>query len=847
MTDPKKKFEERLYSEYNLGGRVKLIIILSGILYPAFLILDALYATEFFQLFLIIRMVVLAAHIVLFYLCTRITLNRGFVSIAVALAIFDVAGIAVMIYFLGGFSTVYVQGLYIIIMGLAVAVPLAFTVVFRLYTMIWVSYAIPSFLNIQSGNWEDIFNNLFFMTAIIIIAAFGSYKMDNIRRVELRGRIQLEEMTEKLSESNEKLKSLDELKSQFFANINHELRTPLSLILAPLKTILEEKKEKISSSLQDTLDTMQRNGLKLLKLINNLLDLSKFEGGKMRLKVKQVNIYEFINDLLQSVKGLADQKKIRLYYQHPPHDMELSVDPDQFEKVVINLLTNALKFTPNEGKITLFLEEKKDAVIFAVEDSGIGIPADKLDSIFDRFSQVDGSASRSQQGTGIGLSLAREIVLLHGGTIHAESQLGKGARFIVKMPKGDAHYTEDVIERRIMDRPVEFKRRITDTGEPKIQDVVSDFRRLNLVDLEKVKIEDEKPTGTQSHDALLLVIDDNPEILKLMKMLLSDEFDLVLCTSAEEGLSLIAKELPDLVLCDVQMPGMDGFKFANKIKADDSTKHIPIILVTARTGSEMLSAGIKAGADDYISKPFDSVELKARIHSLLRIRDVEAELALANRNLSKRTSDLVERQRSLYLSTVKSLASAIDAKDEYTRHHSTRVTEITLKIAKNMGLSEREIEDLQLAALLHDIGKIAVPEHILNKPDTLTDKEFASIKEHPGRGQIILEPVKELKEIGKVVRAHHEKYDGSGYPDGVKGSEIPLGSRIMGVADAYDSITSDRPYRNASSHRRAVKEIIRNSGTQFDPEVVEHFLEVYQTFKKDNEEDTSTEVEIPDS
>ena len=470
-----------------------------------------------------------------------------------------------------------------------------------------------------------------------------------------------------------------------------------------------------------------------------------------------------------------------------------------------------------------------------------------LDSIFDRFSQVDGSASRSQPGTGIGLSLVREIVLLHGGTVRAENQMGKGARFTVDMPKGDAHYSEDVLERRVMDTPVGLKRRITDTDEPRIQDIVTDFRRLHLVDMEKVDIGREKVVGSEIHDALLLVIDDNPEILKLMKMLLSDEFDLILCLSAEEGLSILKQELPDLVLVDVQMPGMDGFTFANKIKGDESTKHIPIIMVTARTGAEMLSAGLKSGADDYISKPFDSIELKARIHSLLRIRDVEAELALTNRNLNKRASDLVERQHSLYLSTVKSLASAIDAKDEYTRHHSTRVTEFTLKIAKSMKLSGRELEDLELAAILHDIGKIAVPEHILNKPGALTDEEFASIKEHPLRGQIILDPVKELNEIGKVVRSHHEKYDGTGYPDGLKGTEIPLGSRIMAIADTFDSITSDRPYRSAASHRRAVKEIIRCSGSQFDPEVVEHFLKVYQTFEPKQEEESSTEMDPLDS
>lgn len=847
MSDLAKNFEERLYTEYNLKARVKLIIILSGILYPAFLILDAIYASDFFQLFLVIRLIVVAAHLVLFYLCTRLTLNSGFVNIAIALTIFDVGGIAVMIYFLGGFSTVYVQGLYIIIMGLTVAVPLAFKITIRLYAMTWISYAIPSFLRMQSENWQDIFNNLFFMSAIILIAAFGSYKMDSIRRSELRYQLKLEELTEKLKESNEKLQSLDKLKTQFFANINHELRTPLSLLLAPLKSILEGKMGKVASSLRDTLDTMQRNGLKLLKLINNLLDLSKYEGEKMRLRITKINMSDFVNDLLQSVKALADSKKIGIYYQHPPHAVELSVDPDQFEKVVLNLLSNALKFTPEKGKITLYLEEKEDTVSFMVEDTGIGIPPDKIDSIFDRFSQVDGSASRSQTGTGIGLALVREIVLLHGGTIQVDSQLEKGTRFIVEMPKGDSHYTEDVIERRMEDRPVKIHRRASDTGEPKVNDVVSDIRRLNLVDLERVNIESDKVEKTKPHDALLLVIDDNPEFLKLMKILLQDEYDLILCTSGEEGLTLLREKNPDLVLCDVQMPGMDGFMFARKVKEDEETKHIPIILVTALAGSEMVSEGIQAGGDDYISKPFDSIELKARIQSMLRIRDVEAELALANRNLSIRTEDLVKRQRSLFLSTVKSLASAIDAKDKYTRNHSARVTEFTLKIAQNMGLSKKDMESLELASLLHDIGKIAVPEHILNKPDKLTDEEFKLIKEHPERGEFILGPVLELKEVGMIVRSHHEKYDGTGYPDGLKGNEIPLGSRIMGVADAYDSIISDRPYRNATSHRRAVKEIIACSGTQFDPEVVEHFLDVHHTFKLEDEEKESPGKELPGS
>lgn len=842
MADQNISFEERLYQEYDLRGRVKLIIILSAILYLFFLILDAIYAARFFGLFLIIRLIVIAAHIVLFVFLTRVKTNRGCANIAIALAIFDVAGIAIMIYFLGGFATSYVQGLYIIIIGLVVAVPFTFRDTIFLYIMIWASYAIPGFINMSPEKWQDIINNLFFLTSIIVIGTFGSYVMDNIRRRELRSRLQLEETTEKLQESNAKLKTLDELKTQFFANVNHELRTPLTLILAPLKEIMDGKMGRAPSVLKDTLKTMQRNGLRLLKLINNLLDLTKLEEGKMRLKIKTVNFIDFINSLLSTVKPSADQKQLKLYFQHPPHNIDLIIDPDQFDKVLLNLLSNALKFTPNGGRITVYIEDKDRSVTLAVEDTGIGIPPNMLEAIFDRFSQVDGSLSRSHEGTGIGLSLAKEIVYLHGGLIRAESTLGKGSRFVIDLLKGDEHYTQDVLDRRMEDMPVRLKRRASDTGEPKVQDIVADFRRLQLVDLEKVDIESGPAETDGIHDAQLLVIDDSPEVLKLMKMLLSDEFDLELTTSAEKGLNILQEKNPDLVLCDVMMPGMDGHTFCKKVKSHDDFKHIPVILVTARSGSEMIAEGIDAGADDYISKPFDSVELKARIRSLLRIRQIESELALANQNLKMRTSDLVEQQRSLFLSTVKSLVSAIDAKDEYTRHHSARVTDFTLKIARKMGFRDKELEDLELAALLHDIGKIAVPENILNKPTKLTDEEFASIKEHPARGESILKPVVEMREITKIVRAHHEHYNGSGYPDGLKSREIPIGARIMAIADAYDSITSERPYRKASSHRQAIKEIIRHSGAQYDPEVVQYFLETCETFIQTKNQDATQDI-----
>jgi putative nucleotidyltransferase with HDIG domain len=841
MSNQSIDFEERLYSENAITDRARRIILLSAILYLSFIGLDAIYAGQYFRLFVLIRGIVLAAHVVVFLKLPRLQTGRGHANAVIAVGVFDVAGIAVMIYLLGAQSYAYIQGLYLIIMGSISAVPLKFHVILRLYTFVWACYFVPALINLSNGiiSWDNAARDLFFLTSILVIAAFGSHGMDSIRRRELRIRIQLEEMTTQLQESNEKLKSLDELKTQFFSNINHELRTPLTLMLAPLKAILDGKMGKLTSTMRDTLETMQRNGYKLLKLINNLLDLTKFEEGKMRLKPKMLNFVEFVTPLLASVKPLADQKKIRLYFQHPPHPVELSIDPDQFERVVFNLLSNALKFTPNNGKITLYVEEKDNSATLTVEDTGVGIPVGMLESIFDRFSQVDGSKSRAQEGTGIGLSLAREIVNLHRGTIRAESQLGKGSRFIVELRKGEDHFPADILDRRVEDLPAAPKRRETDAEELRPEDIVADYRRLQLIDLEKVDIEGGRVAKAKIQDALILCIDDNPEVLKLMRMLLSDEYDLELTDSAEKGLVLLREKSPDIVLCDVMMPGMDGHAFSKAVKADEALKHVPILLVTARTGAEMVAEGIQAGADDYISKPFDSVELKARIRALLRMRQVESELALLNRNLKMRTSDLVEQQRSLFLSTVKSLVTAIDAKDEYTRHHSTRVTEFTLKIAKKMGYSEKELGDLELAALLHDVGKIGVPEYILNKPGKLTDAEFKQIKEHPARGESILEPVIELKDIRKVVRAHHEQYNGSGYPDGLKGREIPLGARIMAIADTYDSITSERPYRKAASHRFAVKEIIRCSGTQFDPEVVEHFLEIAPTFAAELAQDSA--------
>jgi putative nucleotidyltransferase with HDIG domain len=289
---------------------------------------------------------------------------------------------------------------------------------------------------------------------------------------------------------------------------------------------------------------------------------------------------------------------------------------------------------------------------------------------------------------------------------------------------------------------------------------------------------------------------------------------------------------PDLVISDVMMPELDGYSFCREVKSDPDFKHVPIILVTARVGSDILTQGIDSGANDYIAKPFDPAELKARIRSLLRTRTIEEALALANYNLKIRTDDLMDRQRTLLNSTVKSLVSTIEAKDNYTKDHSLRVSKYSMAIARRVGFADRELYDLELAALLHDVGKIAVPEEILQNTGKLTDEEFKYIKNHPIHGSNIIKPISEFKTISSIVLAHHEHYDGKGYPNSLYKDDIPLGARVMAVADAYDAMTSERPYRTALSHNFTVKEIVRCSGTQFDPGIVDVFLEIHDSFNE---------------
>ncbi|MBI2571729.1 MAG: response regulator [Candidatus Schekmanbacteria bacterium] len=300
----------------------------------------------------------------------------------------------------------------------------------------------------------------------------------------------------------------------------------------------------------------------------------------------------------------------------------------------------------------------------------------------------------------------------------------------------------------------------------------------------------------------------------------------VAATSAAEALAQLQQQTFDLVLSDVNMPGMDGITLLREIKQIDP--HLLVILLTAISTSDYVIRALKAGAYDYITKPFRFQEVLVSIERALTHTRVVRENERYHKHLEELVDDRTEQIKVLFINTINSLVLALEAKDNYTEGHSRRVTYFAVLIAQQLGLAEEEIRQLELAAMLHDIGKIGISEHVLLKPGPLSREEYQHIAQHPVIGARILAPIDMLYPTLGPIRHHHERFDGRGHPDGLTGENIPLGARILMVADTYDAMTTTRPYRSARTHEEAIEELQHCSGTQFDPRIVEAFLKVWQ-------------------
>lgn len=317
----------------------------------------------------------------------------------------------------------------------------------------------------------------------------------------------------------------------------------------------------------------------------------------------------------------------------------------------------------------------------------------------------------------------------------------------------------------------------------------------------------------------ILVVDDNKTNLTLVKNELSGKYQVTPVISGFQALKFLEKKPTDLILLDLSMPEMDGRETMRRIRENEEWAKIPIIFLTADNTPETESQCLADGADDFISKPFVPQVMQRRVERILELSDLRNDLEV---RLEEKTIQV----ELVTLNAIMAIANMIEAKDAYTSGHSNRVAQCSVAIAKRLGLDESELKNINYMALLHDIGKIGVPDVILNKPLPLEDEEFAVIKKHPTIGYDILKNFNTIPNMHYGALYHHERYDGKGYPTGLKGEEIPFLARIIAIADAYDAMTSDRAYRKSLSRETVIEELSKSRGVQFDPQIVDAFVEM---------------------
>lgn len=452
----------------------------------------------------------------------------------------------------------------------------------------------------------------------LVLRAIIDYRNNLEQKVESRT-LELEKAKDELSNSNTLLKSAQKIQNNFFANISHEFRTPLTLILGPIKQLIDTAN---NSNTTEQLNLIYRSAKKLNRLVDELLDISKIESGEMKLNAVPVNLVVVVNEICISFYPLAERKKINFKVHIEEKIIIVFIDRNKFEKILNNVLSNAFKFTPEGGSVEVEVQNHPELVsgsyvdieklnrvqldsnveIF-VRDTGIGIPPDHLDKIFDRFYQVDGSNTRPQEGTGIGLALTKELIELHKGKIEVESEEGQGSIFKLYFPLGKDHLNPN---------------EICEVEPEKEQETVS-----VLFD-EFVERKDEPKNDIKLSEKMelpsLLIVEDNSDVRTYITKILGKNYNICEATDGENGFDKSIDKIPDLIISDIMMPKLDGFKLCNRLKNDARTSHIPIIMLTAKATLDDKLNGLEFGADDYIMKPFEASELKTRIKNLLEQR-----------------------------------------------------------------------------------------------------------------------------------------------------------------------------------------------------------------------------------
>lgn len=629
----------RLFEEYERPLRVqnaKICCVAAGIFMPAGAFLDHMvYGDAKMREFLPLRFACTALLAVLWLVLNRTKPHQGYRFAGHIVILLPIVFIAWMIHATEGASSSYYAGLNLVNLGAVILLRWTLWDSVLIFFFTLAAYLAATLLHGPVRDGGVYFNNLYFLVVTGVFIIMGSWLYNNIRRSEFEARHHLDQSRRDLEASNQKLRELDEAKSRFFANVSHELRTPLTLLIAPVEAMLSRGDAMPEGERRELLSTMHDNSLRLLKLINHLLDLVRLETGTAQVSERPVDLAAFVKGLCNSVETVAKDKRVRLECHADPGPSHLMLDPEKLERVCLNLLFNALKFTPAGGAVAMRLKRLEGRLEIEVSDTGIGIPEDQMPHIFNRFWQADTSAKRKFQGMGIGLALVKELTEAMGGEVTASSAPGKGTVMTVCLPAKPAEAPAAGEEEKTAER----------------EWIASLYRRAEQFSAMPALRAALRPVETSvrpgSSRPVLLVADDEPDMLRFLKSQLASEYEVLEAADGHEAVEKAAQFMPDAILCDMMMPEKDGLQVCRDLRDRATTRSIPIVLVTARACEETKLDGLAAGASDFLPKPFSMAEVRVRLKNLVDSRAFQRELVVQKQRLEAALEQLKEAETVL--------------------------------------------------------------------------------------------------------------------------------------------------------------------------------------------------------
>lgn len=592
----------------------------------------------------------------------------------------------------------------------------------------------------------------------------------------------LNESMRQLEEATQRADELNDLKSSFVSIVSHELKTPLTNILSYAEALLDNVGTQNVRMQRDFLGVIHEESRKLERLIESILELSQLESGRLRMHREPFDLVDVAEEAAALLHGLSDEKRVGVEVEAPEGEVIVEADRSLIRRTLLNLGQNAVKFTEPGGQVRIRVVGEGRLARVQVEDTGIGIPREELEKIFDKFYTVDNELSRKHPGVGLGLSIVRSIVEWHGGEIHAESEPGKGSTFTITLPAtpGDA----GIITHAAWDSGRSASDHLTRLTVEMIAEVMhARIASLMLVDEEREELYIKAARGLRE------------EVVAGTRIKMGDS---IAGWVAKHGVPLLVTDVEE----DPRFTRRNGHQYETK-----SCLSVPIKADGRVVGVININNKISC-------TPFTEDD-----QSLLTSLADRAARAWEHAEAVDESSDRAE-------DAARAMAAIIDnARRARLKLTAGSMATRAASIGRRLGLSEDELRVLAYVASIHDIGMAQIPAPVLHEPGQLDSETWAEVEKHPARTVEIVRPIEFESRAAELILAHHERLDGRGYPRGLKGEQIPIGARIIAVLDAYESMTLGRPYRQAMAHEDALAELRRCAGSQFDPKVVEAFVQ----------------------